>query len=42
MNETSNQWSEGDSEIFIDLGEIFVPGRAEQTNSSTRFNPNTS
>ncbi len=30
MNETSNQWSEGDSEIFIDLGEIFVPGRAEQ------------
>ena len=33
MNETSNQWSEGDSEIFIDLGEIFVPGRAEQTNA---------
>ena len=30
MNETSNQWSEGDSEIFIDLGEIFVPGRTEQ------------
>jgi tRNA (cmo5U34)-methyltransferase len=30
MSETSNQWSEGDSEIFIDLGEIFVPGRAEQ------------
>ena len=30
MNETSNQWSEGDLEIFIDLGEIFVPGRAEQ------------
>ena len=30
MDETSNQWSEGDSEIFIDLGEIFVPGRAEQ------------
>ena len=30
MNETSNQWSEGDSEIFIDLAEIFVPGRTEQ------------
>ena len=30
MNETDNQWSEGDSETFIDLGEIFVPGRAEQ------------
>ena len=30
MNETSNQWNEGDSEIFLDLGEIFVPGRAEQ------------
>jgi tRNA (cmo5U34)-methyltransferase len=31
VNETSNQWSEGDSAIFLDLGEIFVPGRAEQT-----------
>ena len=30
MNETRNQWSEGDSEIFIDLAEIFVPGRTEQ------------
>jgi cyclopropane fatty-acyl-phospholipid synthase-like methyltransferase len=30
MGDMSNQWSEGDSEIFIDLGEIFVPGRAEQ------------
>jgi tRNA (cmo5U34)-methyltransferase len=30
VNETSNQWNEGDSEIFLDLGEIFVPGRAEQ------------
>ena len=30
MDETSNQWSEGDSEIFIDLAEIFVPGRTEQ------------
>jgi SAM-dependent methyltransferase len=30
MNEISNQWSEGDSELFLDLGEIFVPGRAEQ------------
>ena len=33
MNEMSNQWSEGDSEIFIDLAEIFVPGRAEQMNA---------
>jgi tRNA (cmo5U34)-methyltransferase len=33
MSETGNQWSEGDSEIFIDLGEIFVPGRAEQMNA---------
>src|SRR5437016_11762535 len=33
MNETSNQWSEGDSEIFLDLAEIFVPGRAEQMNT---------
>jgi tRNA (cmo5U34)-methyltransferase len=33
MNEASNQWSEGDSEIFIDLAEIFVPGRAEQMNA---------
>jgi tRNA (cmo5U34)-methyltransferase len=31
VNETNNQWSEGDSAIFLDLGEIFVPGRAEQT-----------
>ncbi|HYB00581.1 MAG TPA: class I SAM-dependent methyltransferase [Ktedonobacteraceae bacterium] len=30
MNEAGNQWSEGDSEIFIDLAEIFVPGRREQ------------
>src|ERR1700687_2987009 len=30
MDETSNQWSEGDSAIFIDLAEIFVPGRTEQ------------
>jgi tRNA (cmo5U34)-methyltransferase len=30
MNATNNQWSEGDSEIFIDLAEIFVPGRTEQ------------
>ncbi len=33
MGETSNQWSEGDSEAFIDLAEIFVPGRAEQMNA---------
>ena len=30
MKETSNQWSEGDSAIFLDLGEIFIPGRTEQ------------
>jgi tRNA (cmo5U34)-methyltransferase len=30
LSDMSNQWSEGDSGIFIDLGEIFVPGRAEQ------------
>ncbi len=33
MNETGNQWSEGDSEVFIDLAHIFVPGRAEQTSA---------
>ncbi len=33
MNEISNQWSEGDSEIFIDLAEILVPGRKEQMNT---------
>ncbi len=33
MSETDNQWSEGDSEVFIDLAEIFVPGRAEQTSA---------
>jgi tRNA (cmo5U34)-methyltransferase len=39
VNETSNQWSEGDSEIFIDLGEIFVPGRTEQTETLLRLIP---
>jgi len=33
MDESRNQWSEGDSEIFIDLAEIFVPGRTEQINT---------
>jgi tRNA (cmo5U34)-methyltransferase len=28
---TTNQWSEGDSTVFLDLGALFVPGRAEQT-----------
>ncbi|MHB8599157.1 MAG: class I SAM-dependent methyltransferase [Ktedonobacteraceae bacterium] len=28
---TTNQWSEDDSTTFLDLAEIFVPGRAEQT-----------
>ena len=39
MNETSNQWSEGDSEIFLDLGEIFVPGRAEQISTLLQLIP---
>src|SRR5215469_13899505 len=33
MSDMSNQWSEGDSEIFIDLAEMFVPGRIEQMNA---------
>jgi tRNA (cmo5U34)-methyltransferase len=28
---TTDQWSEDDSAAFLDLGELFVPGRAEQT-----------
>lgn len=28
---TANQWSEDDSATFLDLSELFVPGRAEQT-----------
>lgn len=28
---TPNQWSEDDSATFLDLSELFVPGRAEQT-----------
>jgi tRNA (cmo5U34)-methyltransferase len=39
VNETSNQWSEGDSEIFLDLGEIFVPGRAEQISTLLQLIP---
>jgi tRNA (cmo5U34)-methyltransferase len=39
MSEMSKQWSEGDSEIFLDLGEIFVPGRAEQTEALLRLIP---
>ena len=34
MSETTNtinQWSEGDSETFLDYGELFVPDRAAQT-----------
>lgn len=33
MSETSstaNQWSENDSTTFLDMGELFVPGRVEQ------------
>jgi tRNA (cmo5U34)-methyltransferase len=33
MNEAGDQWSEGDSKVFIDLADIFVPGRAEQMNA---------
>ncbi|GAC1354311.1 MAG: class I SAM-dependent methyltransferase [Ktedonobacteraceae bacterium] len=44
MSDTSNhipanQWSEGNSETFLDLGEIFVPGRAEQTESLLHLIP---
>jgi len=37
VNEISNQWSEDDSAIFLDLGEIFVPGRAEQISTLLQF-----
>lgn len=33
MANTINQWSEGDSEIFLDNGELFVPDRAAQTST---------
>lgn len=36
---TANQWSEDDSTTFLDLAEIFVPGRAEQTNTLLQLIP---
>ncbi len=36
---TPNQWSENDSTTFIDLAEIFVPGRSEQTNTLLQLIP---
>ena len=36
---TTNQWSEGDSTTFLDLAEIFVPGRDEQTNTLLQLIP---
>jgi phospholipid N-methyltransferase len=30
MSEPTNQWTERDSATFLDLGELLVPGRAEQ------------
>ncbi len=38
-NTPANQWSEGDSETFLDLGEIFVPMRAEQTEALLQLIP---
>lgn len=42
MSETTNtlnQWSEDDSATFLDLAEIFVPGRGEQTNTLLQLIP---
>jgi tRNA (cmo5U34)-methyltransferase len=36
---TPNQWSEDDSTTFLDLAELFVPGRAEQTNTLLQLMP---
>jgi tRNA (cmo5U34)-methyltransferase len=36
---TTNQWSEDDSTTFLDLAEIFVPGRVEQTNTLLQLIP---
>ncbi|GAC1397942.1 MAG: class I SAM-dependent methyltransferase [Ktedonobacteraceae bacterium] len=35
----ANQWNEGDSATFLDLGEIFVPKRAEQTETLLQLIP---
>jgi SAM-dependent methyltransferase len=37
--DAGNQWSESDSASFINLGEIFVPGRAEQISSLLQLIP---
>lgn len=34
-----NQWSESDSNLFLDLAEIFVPARAEQTSALLQLIP---
>jgi tRNA (cmo5U34)-methyltransferase len=42
MSETSNtanQWSENDSTTFLDMGELFVPGRVEQTTTLLHLIP---
>lgn len=42
MNETApsaNQWSENDSNLFLDLADIFVPARAEQIHSLLQLIP---
>ncbi len=36
---TPNQWSEDDSTTFLDLAELFVPGRDEQTNTLLQLIP---
>ena len=39
VTSAENQWGEDDSANFIDLGAIFVPGRAEQTATLLRLLP---
>ena len=38
-NTSANQWNEGDSTTFLDLGEILVPKRAEQTKTLLQLIP---
>jgi len=38
-NTSANQWNEGDSTTFLDFGEIFVPERAEQTETLLQLIP---
>jgi len=39
ITDTTDQWSEDDSEAFLDYSEIFVPGRAEQTSTLLQLIP---